>query len=98
MWSWYAPVGQTNDDQVSGLADHVAVGNTPRALLAVGDRLSAAADDNPMALLVRGFVIPEGRSECVLGPGLEKRSADRQPLLFDDEVERQLEEGLAVDL
>ena len=61
MWSWYAPVGQTNDDQVSGLADHVAVGNTPRALLAVGDRLSAAADDNPMALLVRGFVIPEGR-------------------------------------
>jgi len=51
-----------------------------------------------MALLVRGFVIPEGRSECVLGPGLKKRSADRQPLLFDDEVERQLEEGHAVDL
>ena len=30
-------------------------------LLAVGDRLTAAADDNPMALLFRGFVIPEGR-------------------------------------
>lgn len=31
------------------------------ALLAVADRLTDAADDNPMAQLVRGLLIPEGR-------------------------------------
>ena len=29
-------------------------------LLAIGDHLTAAADTNPMSLLVRNFVIPEG--------------------------------------
>lgn len=39
-------------------SEHTVFGET---LLTIGDQLTTAGDDDPMALFVRGFLIPEGR-------------------------------------